>query len=72
MKKINHPDIMRLVEVIDDPDCPKLYCFTELFEAGELMHWVSEEKLFLPNPQLIRVMKKDRFERTSIDFFEEE
>ena len=49
MKTIEHPHILKLIEVIDDPDCEKLYCFTQLSESGELMSWDSNQKIFHPN-----------------------
>jgi len=36
------------------------------------MSWHPMEKYFIPNHQLIRVLKKDKAERTFFDYFEEE
>jgi [calcium/calmodulin-dependent protein kinase] kinase len=34
MKKLNHPNIITLYEVIDDPEVDKLYLVIELAEGG--------------------------------------
>ena len=49
MKHIDHEHVLKLIEVIDDPDCEKLYCFTALSESGELMAWDTTQQLFHHN-----------------------
>lgn len=49
MKHVAHDHVLKLIEVIDDPDCEKLYCFTALSESGELMSWDNTQLLFHPN-----------------------
>eukprot|EP00499_Haloplacidia_sp_CaronLabIsolate_P004342 CAMPEP_0196777240 /NCGR_PEP_ID=MMETSP1104-20130614/5106_1 /TAXON_ID=33652 /ORGANISM="Cafeteria sp., Strain Caron Lab Isolate" /LENGTH=592 /DNA_ID=CAMNT_0042147407 /DNA_START=147 /DNA_END=1922 /DNA_ORIENTATION=- len=39
MKKIRHPRIVKLYEVVDDPEQGKLYMFLEFMSGGELMSW---------------------------------
>jgi len=59
MKQVEHPNIIRLHEVIDDPVSDKLYLVLPLAEYGECMTWNSEEFAFMPNPKLINhPMKK--------------
>jgi len=36
MKKLNHPNIISLKEVLDDPNCNKLYIIMELATGGSL------------------------------------
>jgi [calcium/calmodulin-dependent protein kinase] kinase len=36
LKKLDHPNIVRLYEIIDDPDDDKLYIITELVKNGSL------------------------------------
>ncbi|XP_055862951.1 calcium/calmodulin-dependent protein kinase kinase 1-like isoform X3 [Biomphalaria glabrata] len=37
LKKLDHPNVVKLVEVLDDPDEDKLYLVFELVEKGEVM-----------------------------------
>ncbi|XP_059155965.1 calcium/calmodulin-dependent protein kinase kinase 1-like isoform X2 [Physella acuta] len=37
LKKLDHPNIVKLVEVLDDPDEDKLYLVFELVDKGEVM-----------------------------------
>ena len=37
LKKLNHPNIIRLIEVLDDPLEDSLYMVFELLERGELL-----------------------------------
>ena len=34
MQKINHPHVLKLYEIIDDPNAKKLYLITELASRG--------------------------------------
>jgi len=36
MKKLDHPHIVKLYEIIDDPQKKKLYLITELVKKGNL------------------------------------
>jgi len=52
MKKLEHPNIIKLQEVIDDPQQDKLYLVMPLAEYGECMQWEPEQEAFLPNLKL--------------------
>ena len=47
MRKLNHPNLSRLVDVLDDPDENKFYIVMELLRGGEMMsdRGRSEDKL---------------------------
>ncbi|KAF9579337.1 hypothetical protein BGW38_004446, partial [Lunasporangiospora selenospora] len=48
MKKCIHPNVVRLIEVIDDPNARKIYLVLEFMEGGEV-HWKdAEERPILP------------------------
>lgn len=36
MKKLNHRNVVKLVEVMDDPECEKLYLIMELMAGGSV------------------------------------
>lgn len=36
MKKVDHPNVVKLYEVIDDPDEDKLYMIMEYVKKGEV------------------------------------
>lgn len=35
-KKVNHPNVVRMKEIIDDPDSSKLFMILEYCDGGEL------------------------------------
>lgn len=37
LKKLNHPNIVKLYEIIDDPKHEKLYLITEYIKNGDLL-----------------------------------
>ncbi|OQV13217.1 Calcium/calmodulin-dependent protein kinase kinase [Hypsibius exemplaris] len=45
LKKLNHPNIIRLVEVLDDPSEDSLYMVFELLERGEVLVIPTEHPL---------------------------
>ena len=45
MKKIDHPNIVRLVEVLDDPEDDNLYMVFELLESGEIAQIPTDNPL---------------------------
>ncbi|CAH0765585.1 unnamed protein product [Bemisia tabaci] len=45
LKKLDHPNIVKLVEVLDDPDEDHLYLVFELLERGEVMRLPTDEPL---------------------------
>jgi tRNA A-37 threonylcarbamoyl transferase component Bud32 len=51
MKKLSHPNIVKLVEVIDDPETDRLYMIMELVELGTL--WSAGATSGHPYPELL-------------------
>lgn len=45
LKKLDHPNVVRLVEVLDDPDKDNLYMAFELVEKGEVMEVPTDKPL---------------------------
>ena len=41
-KKVNHPNVVRMKEIIDDPDSSKLFMIMEYCEGGEV-RWRTGE-----------------------------
>ena len=37
LKKLAHPNIVRLIEIIDDPQLDKMYLVMELYPKGNLL-----------------------------------
>ncbi|ORZ04556.1 kinase-like domain-containing protein [Lobosporangium transversale] len=48
MKKCIHPNVVRLIEVIDDPTARKIYLVLEYMEGGEVRWKDTEDKPILP------------------------
>lgn len=42
MKKLEHPNVLRLFEVLDDPNVNKLYLVLEYMKNGDLLHFIKE------------------------------
>lgn len=55
MKAINHKNLTRIIEVIDDPDQDKLYVIMDIYNNGELTNNISNgtEMKFSPNSCLL-------------------
>ena len=51
MKQLNHENIIKLYEVIDDPESDKMYLIMPLAEHGEILNWKSEENVFKINKE---------------------
>lgn len=49
MKKMDHPHVVQLFEIIDDPLEEKLYLVMEYCNAGEIMTWQSSTNQFVSN-----------------------
>jgi len=45
MKALNHPNIIKLFEIIDDPKETKLYLITELVKEGTLATRIRKKTL---------------------------
>ncbi|EIW69453.1 hypothetical protein TREMEDRAFT_71635 [Tremella mesenterica DSM 1558] len=41
-KKVNHPNVVRMKEIIDDPESSKLFMILEYCEGGEV-HWTEDD-----------------------------
>jgi len=54
MKKLSHPKLVQLIEVIDDPDNDKLFMVMELVNGGQVMEWNKDTKGFTSNPRLAK------------------
>ena len=39
MKRLNHPNIIKLYEIIDDPNSEKLYLVMPVADYGESIEW---------------------------------
>lgn len=63
MKKIEHPNLIKLYEVIDDPFSDKLYLVMPVADYGECLQWKEDKAQYAPNHKLLsknnrKVMKK--------------
>lgn len=45
LKKLDHPNVVKLVEVLDDPDEDNLYLVFELIQRGEVLQVPTDEPL---------------------------
>lgn len=43
LKKLDHPNVVKLVEVLDDPDEDNLYLVFELVQKGEVLQLPTDE-----------------------------
>lgn len=60
MKKMDHPNIIRLHEVIFDEEKGKLYLVLEYAEKGQLIEWDEEnEKFYFVNGREEKYMKEE-------------
>lgn len=46
MKKIRHPNLIQLIEVIDNPNSDKLFMVLEFAPGGQLIEWDDDEQVF--------------------------
>lgn len=53
MKKIEHANIIKLYEVIDDPNSDKLYLVMPVADYGECLNWKEDMCRFAPNHKLL-------------------
>ncbi|CAG9320758.1 unnamed protein product [Blepharisma stoltei] len=47
MKELNHPNVIRMYEIIDDVEGEKIYMILDYCERGSLMDWNSNEHRFI-------------------------
>jgi [calcium/calmodulin-dependent protein kinase] kinase len=73
MKKIEHPNIIRLFEIIDDPNSDKLYLIMPVVDYGECIEWDNEKLEFHPNHKLQskNVNKSHKLDAESAKYYEE-
>jgi len=60
-KKLNHQNIIKLIEIINDEDgdhLNKLYLVMEHANLGQLMDWNSEKKIYEHNKKLDEIFEK--------------
>lgn len=48
MKKLDHPNVVKLIEVLDDPEEDNLYLVFELVEKGEVLQLPTDKPLDEP------------------------
>jgi len=53
MKRLDHPNITRLYEIIDDPVTEKLYLVTPVADYGECIEWDEKQQHFIPNHKFL-------------------
>ena len=54
MKKLDHPNVVKLVEVLDDPEDDNLYMVFEYLEGGEVRNKSSVQTKVFQNTLLHR------------------
>lgn len=50
MKKLDHPNVIRFVEAVDDAVSDKLFIVMEICEGGRVMNWNPSMKRYLAHP----------------------
>ena len=53
LKQLNHPNVIKIHEIIDDLSADKLYLVMPLADYGECIHWCPERRKFRPNQKLL-------------------
>ena len=70
LKKLDHPNCVKLIEVIDDPDNDKLYIIMELVKKGAIgsrTYW-KNENVFLNEDEPLPLIELDRIRKYARDF----
>lgn len=52
MKKLNNPNMIKIYEVIDDPNSEKLYVIMPVADYGDCIEWDEQNFMFKPNHRL--------------------
>ena len=52
MRKLNHSNVIRLFEIIDDPNTDKLYLIMPVADYGECIEFDTTNNVFHPNHRL--------------------
>ncbi|ORY56075.1 uncharacterized protein BCR38DRAFT_119571 [Pseudomassariella vexata] len=64
LKKIRHPNVVALLEIIDDPELKKIYMVLEHVELGEVV-WRKKGLPYICNVERLRIEKEMRGEQLS-------
>lgn len=74
MKKLNHPNIIKIYEVIDDPNSEKLYVIMPVADYGNCIEWDAKECLFRPNHMLLakNINKLTKLKPRNAKYYDEE
>lgn len=59
MKKLAHPNLVRLYEVIDSPADDKLFLVLELIRGGQIMYWDDKKFRYFARNKSTSVLGKD-------------
>ncbi len=51
LKQLTHQNIIKLYEIIDDPNDDKLYMVLEYAGKGQIMEYENRDKKFKPNAE---------------------
>lgn len=74
MKKLNHSNVIRLFEIIDDPTSDKLYLIMPVADYGECISWDEKNLKFCPNHKLQarNINKSHKLHPDYATFYDEE
>ena len=54
MKRLDHPNIINMIEIIDDPNQEKIYMIMDYAELGSIMNWDYKKKSFEFSDKLLQ------------------
>jgi serine/threonine protein kinase len=63
MKKIDIPNIIKLYEILDDPNYEKLYLVMPAADCGECLEWNNEKHCFSTNAKVLARRSITKVER---------
>lgn len=52
MKRLDNPNMIKICEVIDDPNSEKLYIVMPVVDYGDCIEWDENKLTFSPNKRL--------------------
>lgn len=58
LKKLDHPNVIKLYEIIHDVECGKIYLVSEVAEKGNLLNYDDFTGEFSLNPNFIETGQK--------------
>lgn len=59
LAELEHENVVKLQEVIEDENCKELYIVMGYLEKGEVLSWDGQTESFAPNPCLLDPAHKD-------------